>query len=70
MINLDPLIEMEGVWTKKTVRGFILGWFCSDGFGFRDFSGFAKLETKELFFDLLISREMRSTFDKNLLRNF
>jgi hypothetical protein len=35
---------MEGVWTKKTVRGFILGWFCSDGFGFRDFSGFAKLE--------------------------
>jgi hypothetical protein len=44
LINLGPLIEMEGVWTKKTVRGFILGWFCSDGFGFRDFSGFAKLE--------------------------
>jgi len=38
---------MEGFWTqkkKKTIESSVLGWFCNDGFGFGDFSGFAKLE--------------------------
>jgi hypothetical protein len=29
---------------KKTIESSVLGWFCNGGFGFGDFSGFAKLE--------------------------